>query len=351
VRRPFAASAGLRERRERHGHTTNASPTVTGASGTWAIGDLIAGTNIPADTYVSNVVGATLTLAKTKRRHRAERDRHRHGRVALQADVPGRLPARVDERHTDCQFPEINVHGAKTAGVLLDSAWGNRVSGDSGFAIGGYNLHLADSFTLGCFENKIDLRLEQATKHNARIDNGCYDNTLLVTRTRPACTSAADADGGWANVVLRRQAQLARRDRLQARRPALDALSGRPLRRERAVEQRHGMTGGSELVGGHAAVRVQRGRVLVADPQQPDPGAGADGAVDRSSRRRTARPVSATFNTVHKVLSFADATSDEAVAYVNLPDGARNFKFTVFMVNLNSGVSGNVRVQLGFAMS
>jgi hypothetical protein len=348
---PFAAAAGFAENvANGTGDTTNASPTVANASGTWAIGDLIAGTNIPADTYISNVVGATLTLAKTSDGTVQNATGTGTGVSLSKPTYRADYLLALTNGTTDCRFPEVNVHGVKTAGVLLDSVWGNRVSGDSGFAIGGYNLQMADSFTLGCFENKIDLRLEQATKHNARLDSGCYDNTLLSHAYTPGLySSAADADGGWANAFI--DGKFNWIGGTGSKRAGQPSTLSAVVRYGANAQLNNGtMTGGSELVAGTPlyAFNGVASSSLTRSNRTPEPARVMVPWTQFQAANGTT-PVSATFNTVHKVLSFADATSDEAVAYVSLPDGARNFKFTVFMVNLNSGVSGNVRVQLGFA--
>lgn len=348
----FASVAGLSENvANGTGTTTSASPTITVASGTWAIGDLIAGTNIPADTYLSNVVGATLTLAKTSDGTAQNATASGTGVSLTKPTYLADYLLALTNGTNDSSWTEIDVHGAKTAGILLDSALGDRITGRSGYAIGGHNLQLSDSFTLGCYEHKIDLRVEQATKHNVRIDTGCYDNSVEVAAYTPGLYSVTpDADGGWCNIFCDgKHNSLTGSGSKRAGQPStLFAV----VRYGSSAQRNNGMgvAGGSELVVGTPLFSFQgaNNSSLTRSNVTPQSKWRMVGWPSFIAANGTA-PAAATFNTVHKVLSFADATSDEAVAYVNLPDGARSFKFTVFMVNLNSGVSGNVRVQLGFA--
>jgi hypothetical protein len=173
--------------------------TVSNATGTWLKGDKIVGTGIPSNTYLTNVVGATLTLSQPA--------------TATATGVTLSKISYITNYHlvmadstVDCQWDRINMHGANSV-VLLDSAYGNRVSGFAGYAMGGYNLEMKDTYGAspnyigGCIKNRIDLRCEQATKHNVRIGTRCVENKLdLIAYSAGQYGRAIDGDGGWFNV-------------------------------------------------------------------------------------------------------------------------------------------------------
>jgi hypothetical protein len=171
--------------------------TVLNASASWAIGDLIVAGG--TSTYVTNVVSTTLTLAAAAGLSATAGTLYKPTYITTDGLV-------LEDSTTDSDWIGISVHAFSQAGVMIDSAYGCRVSGLSGYAIGGYNLWLRDTLTgsanyIGCLGNKLDLRLDQATKHNARLDSGAKSNSIEVVAFAPGMfNTPVDADGGWANV-------------------------------------------------------------------------------------------------------------------------------------------------------
>ena len=181
------------------GDITTGSPTVSNATGTWVRGDLPAGVGVNGSAYVTNVSGGTLTLShnSTATTTGLALSKKRYISTDLVA---------LEDSTTDTELIGISVHGANTASLLIDSAWGNRVSGKAGYTVGGHNVWIRDTMTgsgnyLGCNGNKIDMRLDQASKHNMRIDQNCRDNTIDVVAISPGLFNPpTDSDGGWCNV-------------------------------------------------------------------------------------------------------------------------------------------------------
>lgn len=174
--------------------------TVLNATGTWAVGDQITRSGITGVVYITDVVGTTLTLSS-----------------ASAVDVTGTgltLSKTVfittemfvlEDSTVDTDWIGVSFHGYQN-GVVIDGGYGNRISGLTGYGIGGHNVWLRDTepgsaqYT-GCHGNKIEMRVEQATKHNVRIDSGCHDNVIDVVAFSPGLfTTPADSDAGWVNV-------------------------------------------------------------------------------------------------------------------------------------------------------
>jgi hypothetical protein len=175
------------------------STTISNATGTWAKGDKIEGTGIPANAYLTNVVGATLTLS-------AAATVTATGATLTKTVYFSDYHLAMTDSTVDCQWDRISMHAAKSI-VLLDSAYANRVSGFAGYAMDGYNLEMKDSYGAsshyigGCIKNYVNLRCEQATKHNVRIGTRCVENNLdLVAYSAGQYGRAADSDGGWYNI-------------------------------------------------------------------------------------------------------------------------------------------------------
>lgn len=335
------------------GTTTSSSPTITSAGGTWAIGDLIAGTGIPSNTFVSNVVTTTLTLAKTS--DGTAQNATASGSVSLSKQTmicTGLLS--LTNTTVDSEHIGISMHGAQN-GVILDGAFGTRVSGLTGYAIGGYNLQLLDSGGVlgGCKQNQIDLRTEQATKHNVRLSSGAKSNQLDVKAFAPGLfNTPSDSDGGWANVFDDGKGNVVHGT--GGRGNAVFGPSNLPIHvfGPNTSMGRNYMSGGDDLAantvlyksrpsvaGAPGTVRSSRHMVL------PDPFVIAPR--DLSGAEGTTLTFSA-FNTYHEVAVLPDAATTTVVAYLTIPPGANSLRVQLALVNLNSGVSGNVRTQLGY---
>jgi hypothetical protein len=129
----------------------------------------------------------------------------------------------LDDSTVDSMFRDIDLHGAK-CGVLLDTAYGYTVTGQTGYAIGGHNVWLRNTLTgssnyAGTFlAALVDLRVEQATKHNVRIDQGVRDAEV---RVRARSVRHPGRHGRWLVQRLQRRDGMRRqRCRVQGRRRA-----------------------------------------------------------------------------------------------------------------------------------
>jgi hypothetical protein len=348
---PFTSVVGDSEKvANGTGDTTSGSPTIANASGTWAIGDLIAGPGIPGDTYVSNVVGSTLTLAKAGDGTAQNATATATGAALTKPTFLADYLLAMTTTTTDSRWPEISMHGAKTAGVLLDSVFGNRVTGFSGYCIGGHNLWLRDTGASGNFQNRIDLRLEQATKHNARIDQDVRDNPITLAAYTPGLFNpAADADGGWVNVFCdgKSNVLMGAGDKRVGQPSGITAVVAWGLN---ARENEGLMGGGADLPAG-TPIYVYRGAggsSITKSSRRPGPGEVLIPGIAFEPANGSTAAV-ATFNTTHRVMSFPAGVDSEAVYYFTIPTGGRRTRFRLHLVNMNAANSGNARFQIGYA--
>lgn len=340
---PFASAVGVTENVANGvGDVSNGSPTVSNASGAWAKGDFIAGTGVAAGAYLTSVVGTTLTMSVNAT-----------GGTTGEALTKPTMIAETLLKFiatTDSRWSEISMHAAKT-GVLLDSSYGNRISGMTGYAIGGYNLQLSDSLGSGCYENKIDLRLEQSTKHNCRIDSGAHDNAVDLTAYTPGLMSPdADTDLGWANVFCDGDSNALRGT--GSKRTGTDsAIAHVVVYGPNAQDNKGYMGGGSDIpmtLPAYNYLGVATSSKTYSN-SNPAPSPFFLASIGFAAADGTSPAMGAFNGTLHKVLVFPDASTSSAVAYFTPPVGCRNAKVFLEMVNLDATKSGNVRVQVGYA--
>lgn len=183
------------------GDISNASPTVLNVTGTWTKGDVVQGTGIPGNTYLTNVVGSTLTLS-------ANATVTAVGTALTELVYISDYHLTIYDGCVDSQWDGISMHAAKSI-ILLDGSYCNRVTGFAGYAFhegssSGHNLWLRNTtaaspnYAGGTLKNTISLRLEQANGHNLKIDTGCFENDISIVAYDPGQRKRpADADGGW----------------------------------------------------------------------------------------------------------------------------------------------------------
>jgi hypothetical protein len=322
------------------------SVTISNASGTWAIGDLIAGTGIPASTYLTNVVGSTLTLSAAATVTASGQALTKPTPIATSLLV-------MRNTTTDCEWAGISMHNGKTANVLIDSAFGNRISGMTGYTVGGHNLRLSDSYASGTYANKLDLRTEQATKHNCRIDSGVHDNHVSLEAYSPGMfNTPSDADAGWANVFCDGKANVIEGVGLRALSLApVPAMSCVVAYGPNAQDNKGLMTGGSDLAANTALYNFRPTSAsapgVIYSNTVPGPTPFVIPGKDFLPVDGTAAAVVNFNGTLHKVLSLVDAATSTVLAYCTIPYGVRKIFVRPLLVNLNSGVSGNVTMWVG----
>lgn len=329
----------------------NATTTITSATGTWAIGDFISGTGVVSGSYLTNVVGATLTLNTAATGTGSATLSHIR---YITDDLMVLEDSTVDSEHIGA-----SCHAARLSGLLLDSCYGTRVSGLFGYTIGGHNVWLRNTMTAsshyvgGCKNNYVSVRCDAATKHNVRIDNGCVDNVVeAVSLGCGILNTPNDADAGWASIYCDGQSNLLRGTGAKST-STLSNMSAVVAYGPNAVDNIGAAGGGSDLP---ATFPLYSYRPAVpgvpvdifsnTSPVSPKfflPGYGFE-PVDGSGA------VKANFNgSLHKVMTLSDAVTDSVITYFTVPQGCRRLLIRPIFVNLNSGVSGNVRVQAGFS--
>ncbi len=322
------------------------STTILNASGTWAKGDLIAGAGIPSEAYLTAVAGSTLTLS-------AAATQTATGRALTKPTYLATSLLLLEDTTTDCEHLGIDMHAAQNI-VVIDSAYMCRVSGLAGYAIGGYDLHLKKTLASDTFDNRTDLRLDHATKHNARIDTGCRDNDIGVHTFSPGLFGTApDADGGFVAVYCDGNHNTIHGSAVKGHGTAATMSAVLAYGPNAENNNGKGMSGGSDMtpLTRHTSYRpvstFAPGKVFTNSGPEPEPffiSAKQFEAADGTA------PAMANFNgTLHRVLAFADGATESAVAYITIPYGCNALAFRVDCVNLNPAVSGGARIQLGYA--
>ena len=329
------------------GDLTMGSNQILNANGTWAVGDWIVGTGIPSNTFVSVVSGTTLTLANQG--NATAQNATITGTVALSKWVPMATSLLTLINTTDSEWQGIDMHAASYGTVRLDSAYGCRVSGLAGYAIGGCNVVLEDNLATGCYENKIDMRLDQATNHNCRIGTGCTNNNIDITAWMAGIwNKPADADGGWSTIFCDGNSNNLRGTGMR-RAPSVSNMTSLVRYGANAQDNKGYVGGGSDIATGNPlyiwngsdGVSKTRSNLSPTPNRLLLPGysfAAADGTT----------PAVTTFNgTLHQVLGMNNGVDSSAVCYFTVPDGCRLMLVRPIFVNLDSTKSGNIRLQVG----
>jgi hypothetical protein len=329
----------------------NGTNTVTGATGTWAQGETITGTNILSGTYLTGVSGSAGNLTLTMSAAATGSGTVALSRLNYIADALMVL----EDSTVDSEWIGCSAHASKN-GLLLDTCYGNRISGLFGYSIGGHNVWLRETmtgspnFNVGNKSNRIDVRADQATKHNIRIDDGCVENLIDVTGIGCGIfNTPADSDGGWCTVFCDGQRNVVRGTGNKSAGPVGNMSAVAAAGPNASDNDLSNMTGGSDLGSGTPIWKFVGTNTLHTSNRMPGPPpffvwAKQFEAVDGS----TAALVN--YNgTLHKVLSFADGVTDSAIAYITIPYGIKKIQVRCQLLNIANTPANPVRIQMGYA--
>jgi hypothetical protein len=344
----FSAAGAATNAANGVGDIASGTNTISNPTGTWAQGDFISNALIPAGAYVTVVSPLTFSGSPATGTATAQA-------LTKLTFIATNLMA-WQNMTTDSDHIGVDCHGASSATGLIDGAGGLRISGLFGYCVGGHNLWLRDTAANGfCSRNRIDVRLDNATKHNCRIDSGVHSNSLDIAAMAPGINNTPnDSDGGWASVFCDGTANKINGvgDRFSV--GQVPNMSCVVAYGPNAEDNIGGMVGGSDLTAGVAKYnwRPTSGTAPGTAYTNSSPAPPAfmvpwTAFVDTDGT--TSAVVANADGTAHKVLSFPQSVDSSAVAYIALPTGCRVFTVFAMLLNLTPANAGNADLYCGMA--